>query len=317
MEVLRFREEIRYSTYETEHLDEDPSGPFILEARSMSQYLVLKRSLRKWLYGKCPMLRGSFPYYGVKVFFPKNSYAFHLACEQGVYEHQNVSLISSLVRPGTAYLDIGANIGLMSIPVLHNCPTCRVTSFEPSPNSASFLRRTVAGSGLQSRWTVVEKAVGNQEGYVDFVTSRPEWGVFDGIRGTGRVERTGQVRVAITTIDAEWRAMGRPEVSVIKIDVEGAELQVLSGAQECMSQCKPFVVIEWSTGNLPAYECDPRSLLLFAKSVGYLVYSLPDLVPVSEFTTLWVHMQLTEHFLLASAKEETISDSHIQRRCPH
>ncbi len=79
---------------------------------------ALTKRAKKLLYGKFPGFAGSFPYCGVKVYFPANSLIFQRACEEKIYERDLVRLLSALVRPETAYFDVGANIGLMSIPIL-------------------------------------------------------------------------------------------------------------------------------------------------------------------------------------------------------
>ena len=94
------------------------------------------------------------PYYGARVYFPKGSYIFHMLCEQGIYEGENIKVINSLVDPGTTYIDVGANIGLMAVPVLNN-QDCSVISFEPSPNVLTFLERTASESQYRNRWKVI------------------------------------------------------------------------------------------------------------------------------------------------------------------
>jgi FkbM family methyltransferase len=69
---------------------------------------------------------------------------------------------------------------------------------------------------------------------------------FDGLRNTGRKKGGSAVTVPISTLDAEWREVGKPNVSLIKIDVEGAELGVLRGGSECIGQCKPAILLEWT-----------------------------------------------------------------------
>jgi len=95
---------------------------------------MTRKILKRWLYGSCPGFAGTFPYFGTQVHFSKGSRSFRAACDQGIYESDNVRLLTALVRPGTLCLDIGTNIGLMSLPVLKAVSTSRVVSFEASPN---------------------------------------------------------------------------------------------------------------------------------------------------------------------------------------
>src|SRR5262245_6390768 len=105
--------------------------------------MTIKRVIKRWLYGSCPGFRGSFPYFGTRLFFQKNSWSFRAACEQGIFEAHNLRVLISQAREGTCVFDIGANIGLMAAPVLSMMPGVRVISFEPSPNTVPQLRRTI------------------------------------------------------------------------------------------------------------------------------------------------------------------------------
>ena len=265
--------------------------------------MTLRKSIKNWLYGSCPGFAGSFRYFGTRVYFPKGSLSFTEACKQGVFESDNLRILQSLVRPNTTYFDIGANIGLMAVPVLQHNPSCRVVSFEPSPNVLPYLQRTVAESAYRERWTLVPKAVSTQSGKVTFTLSDQTDSLFDGIRPTHRVASVKQVEVDMTTVDETWRALGSPSISAIKCDVEGGELDVLKGARECLCTTRPFILLEWNPDNLAAYECPRASLLNFARGIGCKVLSIPGLVEVHTEAELSLHMVFTENFLLCPAEE--------------
>ena len=258
-----------------------------------------RKRVKCWLYGSCPGFAGSFPYFGTKVHFPPRSWSFYAACEQGIFERDNVRVLQSLIRPSTTMFDVGANIGLMAIPVLQRCADCQVVSFEPSANVLPSLRRTIAGSPHGSRWRLVEKAVGAVEGSAQFALSTQAESLFDGFRNTQRASASASVTVQVTTLDAAWHALGQPAVSLIKCDVEGADLDVLEGARTCLAATGATILTEWNAINLAAYQCPPTALLEFGRSVGYRVFAVPGFAEISDATALQLHMIETESFLLA------------------
>lgn len=258
----------------------------------------MKKTLRKWLYSKCPGMKGAFPYYGTKVYFPENSLIFNMACDQGTYEHEMVKLLMTLVKPNSYFFDVGANIGLMSIPILYHVESCKVVSFEPSPNTLPYLKRTVEESRFQNRWMVIGKAVTDHMGDIEFSMTYPAQGAFDGICDTKRGGDTKKTVLPSTTLDREWEQMDRPNVSTIKIDVEGAELSVLRGAINCIKKSQPYILLEWNSLNLAPYHFQSKDLLILAKDIHYRVFSMPLLIPVDDETTLSVQMLRTENFLL-------------------
>lgn len=261
--------------------------------------MTIRQHLKYWLFGSCPGLAGAFRYFRTKVYFPKGSMSFKTACQQGIYEADNAAVLRALVEPGSCMFDVGANIGLMAIPVLDAESKCRVVSFEPSMNVLPCLRKTIAESSFEDRWTLVEKAVSSTQGTIDFTLSSQANSLFDGIRATHRVQSVAQVQVEMTTIDATWIGLGKPRVSLIKIDVEGAESDVLRGAVECLCTERPFVLLEWNSKNLAAYECPPGSILKIASEAGYEVLTVPGLNKVENAYKLKVQMAFTENFLLS------------------
>ncbi|MEA5581127.1 FkbM family methyltransferase [Nodularia harveyana UHCC-0300] len=259
--------------------------------------MIIKKIFTKLKY---LVAKKSFVYFDTKVFFPKNSIIYQKYLTEGVYEKENIKIIINLLSDNSFYFDIGANIGLMAIPILKKVDSCTVVSFEPSPNSVSYLKRTLKGSLFTNRWFLIEKAVGAEMGELEFCFSFKNLGAYDGFRNTNRMPITGKTTVPVTTIDLEWKNREKPKVSVIKIDVEGAEMEVLKGAIQCIQQEKPSILIEWNMKNLQAYNSNPEELVYFADKYNYQVYSIPDFNLVNSPNQLLKSMEHTESFLLCN-----------------
>src|SRR5205085_2016960 len=116
-------------------------------------------------------------------------------------------------QPNKLHIDVGANIGLTSIPVLTLVRTAHVLSFEPSPSTISFLKQTWEGSSFRDRWEIVPKAVGDYVGSTQFFVSSSQNAPFDGLFDTKRGGQKRKVEVALTTIDQEWHRLGYPPVA--------------------------------------------------------------------------------------------------------
>src|SRR5260370_41960132 len=139
---------------------------------------------KKLLFGSLPFIRGKFPYYGHAVYFPPGSHTFERACADGIYERETVNFILSLVEPGTTYFDVGANIGLLSVPVLAERPFVKVVSIEAAPDTLHFLKKTQAAAPRRADWTVLGAAVGSENGEIEFWAGPAAMGHFDGLRDT-------------------------------------------------------------------------------------------------------------------------------------
>lgn len=258
----------------------------------------LRRNFKRWLYGSCPGYRGVFPYFGERIHFPLGSMMFELAMNEGIFEHGNLKLLQAALRPNTWAFDIGANLGLMSAPLIATEPTLRVVSVEASPRTAGFLDRTITASPHRDRWTLVPKALGATEGEIEFFAATGSDGIFDGLRDTGRARGTAKVRVPLTTLDTLWRDFGRPAICLVKIDVEGAEADVLHGGLECLRSTRPIVLLEWNRLNLAAYGRSPEHLLALAAELNCDLLNAPGLAQVTTPASLLFQTGVSETFLL-------------------
>jgi FkbM family methyltransferase len=260
--------------------------------------MTVKRRLKYFLYNFVPGLAGRLPYYGTTVHFPPRAPVVRELCKRGAFEPEIIDRLVRLARPGTTVFDVGANIGLMAIPVLRACDSCRVVSFEPSPNSLPFLQSTCSGSKFADRWAVRGVALAAAAGELDFTIGRPEDALFEGFNSHSLIADARVIKVKVSTIDDEWRALDRPDVSVIKIDVEGAEGGVLAGASALLAAQRPALLIEWVDSYLSRFGTPAPSLLEVANRFGYHVFTIPGGVPVPDEPTLRVQMMSCQNYLL-------------------
>jgi FkbM family methyltransferase len=255
--------------------------------------------LKRWRYGTWGRASAQFPYWGVPVHYPRGSLMFDLVCAQGIFEHGNLRVLSRLVQPESWVFDVGCNIGLMSVPLLREHASVRVAAFEPVPWVADCLARTAAHPSLSGRLLVHRVALSDTPGRAQFAMGAAGDDAYSGLRDTGRGwSDKRRIDVEVRTLDAVWHELGEPPVSVIKLDVEGADSLVLAGARECLARCRPAVLLEWNETNLRAYGIAPGALAEHAARLGYHCYTAPELVPVHGAAHLRACLAHTESFLL-------------------
>lgn len=262
----------------------------------------IKKYIRKKIYNKYLNNKGSFIYWGERVFFPKNSTTFQSAIETGIYEHENLRFIECNVAENSFYFDIGANIGLLSVPLLKGFPVLNVVSVEASPVTFSYLKNTYEQSSFKNRWHLLNKAISDTEGEVDLHIADSSKGAYDSIKDTSRVEFSKVVKVQSVTIDGIWDSFNKPKVSFIKSDVEGADLLGLQGGKNCIETCKPIILIEWNRTNIIPFGYTHYDLLSFCKEINYNCYSVPYLVKIENAAELQQQTIITENFILLPIK---------------
>lgn len=191
----------------------------------------------------------------------------------GRFEPEVVAALESLLEPGALAFDVGAHLGYGTLVMAAAAGASgRVWSFEPDPEMFLTLQRNVDRNRSDRTAEVipVRAALGAEEGRASFLRGETS--------GTGRLDggREG-LEVEVTTLDAVAARYGTP--AVVKIDVEGGELNVLRGGTKLLEQGETSLVIE---GHSPDLDRDCKSLL---QGFGY---ACEDLVPARAGTTHFV-----------------------------
>jgi len=193
------------------------------------------------------------------------------------------------------FVDVGANIGLMTLNVLSAQPSTRVFAFEPAAHQYGLLARTIAANRLEDRVTVYPVALGDQVGTKPFALHDTRYNALDGFVDTGRAPLKTVVTVDEETLDHWWQAAGCPPISVIKIDTEGAELWILRGAVDVLARARPVIFLEIQPANLRGYAHGAADVVHWLHAHGYRLDRL-DGTPV-EVTSLERLLRDEENFV--------------------
>jgi len=156
--------------------------------------------------------------------------------------------LEGLLHAGDIFYDIGANVGFFTVLAARLVgPGGRVVAFEPLPANVAALRRNLALNGFANA-VVVEAAAGVAGGTADLVPEEePTWARLAGMeRGSDAPPdpSAGAVRVRVVSVDETVEAGAAPPPTLVKIDVEGAELDVVSGMARTLRTHRPTLLVE-------------------------------------------------------------------------
>ncbi len=158
--------------------------------------------------------------------------------------------IEDELQSGDVFWDVGANIGIYSLLAGTNSADVSVVSFEPYPPNAASLRRNLDYNDISA--TVVEKALGDTRGTIGFdITSE------EGVDGSAAVDSGAESPCEVVPGDSLVHDDGIAPPDVLKIDVEGAELDVLDGLAETLSSgnCRTiYCEVHLSSSDRPSIE---------------------------------------------------------------
>jgi FkbM family methyltransferase len=166
------------------------------------------------------------------------------------------------LRPGDLFVDVGANVGSYTI-LASAVVGAQVLAFEPSEESADWMRGIIEHNRVQDRVRVLRCAVGGEHGIVAFTT---------GLDTMNRVDDSGQRAVPMTTLDAECVV----QPALIKVDVEGTEAEVLKGAVRVIEGPEPPALI---------VEVNSPDVVDFARRRGFVCYRYDPFTRTLESTT--------------------------------
>lgn len=202
-----------------------------------------------------------------------NNRGHYVETESLSKDQRVVKVFGAVLGTGDNVLDVGANIGRMSVlasRLVGNSGS--VIAFEPSPKVISSLYRNLAINGC-TNLTVYNLAIADSDGQITFHMPIGTNSALGSIRNIGDD--------ASICIEVPLRALDNfdslpPTIKVVKIDVEGADLRVVRGATRLIKTRRPIIVMEFSPIWIRQLGDDQNWLQDFMDLNGYHLYELKD-----------------------------------------
>lgn len=170
----------------------------------------------------------------------------------GLYEPATHAALCAHLPPQGVFLDIGANIGALCLPVARARPDCRVYAIEASPTIAANLSRNIA-TNSQANVIAFNMFIGATDGATTEFYNAPSEKF--GMGSAGAQFGAEATVLPVRTIDAMLAEGKLPPPDVIKLDIEGAEYLALKGGESLLSSPRPpraviFEFADWAERRL-------------------------------------------------------------------
>src|SRR5471032_427375 len=182
---------------------------------------------------------------GVRLFIDLSDHVIGLNILRGRYEQEEIRFVRRELKPGDSAIDVGGHIGFFTMHMAAAVgPEGRVYAFEPLDANASLLERSIAENGFGDRVLFQRAAVGATPGIATLtfpVETLNSGGAYLLRDGSAPLAGNQKKEVPVVALDA--LELRRP-VRFIKMDVEGAEPQVLRGAARILAEDKPVILSE-------------------------------------------------------------------------
>ena len=206
---------------------------------------------------------------GSTVCLPRGSRMAWSVAATGYWDRHLVELVAGRIDPRTIVLDIGASVGLWTVPLgaAARCAGARLWCFEPNPDNLAWLQANIETNELGSVAKVHALAVGARRG-----TARLGCREHGGGNGALVEGDDGEaIEVPVVRLDD----LDFPQrVSFVKMDVEGFELEVLRGARALMERDRPAIFGEFNATWLRMRGEDLSAELAAIAALGYDVFQV-------------------------------------------
>lgn len=209
---------------------------------------------------------------GVRMLLPGNDLVSRIILETGSWEPASWLAIQQHLGRGATFVDVGAHMGYFSLKAATAVgPTGRVIAIEPHPEMARTLRDNIQASGA-TVVTVEPSACSDSVSTLELF-SAPESN--SGCSSLSRINASQNGGVGASYIvptcplDTIIKESNISRVDVVKIDVEGAEFQVLQGAQETLARFRPVLLVELDDRLLKSMGTSVVEIIGFLRGHGY------------------------------------------------
>lgn len=200
------------------------------------------------------------------------------AYAQGNNELPVQEALAACLRPGDVFYDIGANVGFFTVIGARLVAAWgQVIAFEPVPENAAVVRRNCALNDFV-HVRVCETAVSDEVGTAELQLAHYAGGAALATAAPPP-DLKGIITVPVTTVDALIAQQQAPPPAVVKIDVEGAEINVLCGMRETLAQIRPIVIYEIDDGDAQRLAEKAALCERFLRDADYEIHPLEDAYP--------------------------------------
>jgi FkbM family methyltransferase len=187
------------------------------------------------------------------------------------YDRLTAKIIKQVVKKESVCIDIGCHLGEILDKIIKSAPHSNNFAFEPLPNFYNHIKQNFK---VNLYPYALSKSAGNIE--FNYVENSPEYS------GIKKRDYFGIKEPKVTMINVVMETLDNviPEnvkIDFIKIDVEGAEYDVLIGAKQTILKSKPTIIFEFGIGASNHYGVNPKDMYeLLVDQYGMKLYTLQE-----------------------------------------
>ena len=209
----------------------------------------------------------AYPFAGGRIFLNARESSMMLARVFGLYEPEKMKAVRTLLKPGGIFIDIGGNKGDFALLAASKVgDSGKVLCIEPEPRNCYWIQESIKLNGC-GNIKLFDLALSDHEGKASLYLGQMSG--FHTLLGAIHGRNAGVITVRTETLDGLLAELHQGRVDMIKIDVEGAELSVLKGAQQTLSQNRKLTLL---IDLHPSLGVDVAQVRDFLSGLGFSMY---------------------------------------------
>lgn len=188
----------------------------------------------------------------------------------GVMERDELYFWRKLIRKGDIVIDVGANYGywtLVASKLVGNSGT--VLSFEPIDSTYETLLKNISASNVNNV-TIYKQGLSNKTETTFFYSlSSDDIGSQSSQGQQSILDFDNKQQVDLVTLDGVIKT--KKSVKLVKIDIEGGELNALKGMEQLLKDSQPYITFEWNILTAESMGYHPDQILSYLESLNYTI----------------------------------------------
>lgn len=214
------------------------------------------------------------------------------------YDRLTLQIMKQVIKKDSNCIDVGAHKGEILSQIIRLAPEGTHFAFEPIPALFENLKNNFP------QVTLYPYALCNSKGesYFQWVKNAPAYSGLKKRTYAVQMPEIDQIRVETERLDQVIPENTR--IDFIKIDVEGAEFEVLKGAERILRDNSPIIIFECGLGASEFYMTDPNEVFTFFQNLNLNIYTLEGFIkkqlPLSKELFLNMYQQNSEYYFVVS-----------------
>jgi FkbM family methyltransferase len=226
----------------------------------------------------------------------------------GVYEPIETKIMKHFAVHSKTIVDVGANIGYYTVELAKLLgPNGQLLSFEPAATSFSQLRKNVDLNQIEDTVKLFQLGLSDSVSQAEIFLPQKSGSSAASLRNLHPEENFHSQTVNTTTLDFLFANLEVTSCDLIKIDVEGGELQVIKGAMSTIKKFKPVIFAELLRKWSEAFSYTPNDVLKVLKNLGYSCWGVSEeLREINLFTDTDIETNFL--FIHKDIRQETLEN---------